>query len=129
VEPFIPGLLPPALRPWVMDIAERMQCPPDFTGAAAIVALGSAIGRRCGIRPKRHDDWTVVPNLWGAVIGRPGVLKSPAVEETLRPLRRLEAEAGEAHRTVKKGATREEITGKLASLEDGTEEPARAPLS
>ena len=40
VEPFVPNLLPAALRPWVMDIAERMQCPPDFTAAAAIVALG-----------------------------------------------------------------------------------------
>ena len=80
-----------------MDIAERMQCPPDFTAAAVIVALGSVIGRRCGIRPKRHDDWAVVPNLWGAVIGRPGVLKSPAIEEALRPLHRLESEAGEAH--------------------------------
>ena len=136
-----------------MDIAERMQCPPDFIAAAAIVALGSVIGRRCGIRPKRHDDWTVVPNLWGAVIGRPGVLKSPAIQEALRPLHRLEAEAGEAHaaamrafegeraaralerrareevakRDFKKGAaTREEIAEKLAALGDGDAEPMRA---
>jgi putative DNA primase/helicase len=65
VEPFVPGLLPLALRPWVMDIAERMQCPPDFTAAAAIVVLGSVIGRRCGIRPKRHDDWTVIRTCGG----------------------------------------------------------------
>jgi Protein of unknown function (DUF3987) len=153
VEPFVPNLLPAALRPWVMDISERMQCPPDFTAAAAIVALGSVIGRRCAIRPKRHDDWTVVPNLWGAVIGRPGVLKSPAIEEALRPLHRLEAEAGEAHaaamrafegeraaralerrareevakREFKKGAaTREEIAEKLAALGNGDAEPIRA---
>jgi uncharacterized protein DUF3987 len=153
VEPFIPGLLPPALRPWVMDIADRMQCSPDFPSAAAIVALGSVIGRRCGIRPKRRDDWTVVPNLWGAAVGRPGVMKSPAIEEALRPLRRLEASAGEAHAAamrayeteqnarslerrareekaksdLKKGtATREEIIGRLAELSDGDdEEPVR----
>ena len=30
VAPFDLDLLPEALRDWVMDIAERMQCPPDF---------------------------------------------------------------------------------------------------
>ena len=75
VETFDRAMLPPRLRPWVMDIAERMQCPPDFTAAAVLVALGSAVGRRCGIRPKRFDDWTVVPNLWGAVVGRSGLLR------------------------------------------------------
>ena len=67
-----------------MDIAERMQCPPDFPAAAAVVALGSVIGRRCGIRPKRQDDWMVVPNLWGAVIGRPvtrGLPACPSVDQ------------------------------------------------
>ena len=153
VEALDPAMLPPRLRPWVMDIAERMQCPPDFPAAAVLVALGSVIGRRCGIRPKRRDDWTVVPNLWGAAVGRPGVMKSPAIEEALKPLHRLEVQAGEAHASamrayeteqnarvlerkakeekaksdLKKGtATREEIIGRLAELSDGDdEEPVR----
>ena len=69
--PFDPALLPKALRPWIMDIAERLQCPPDFSAVAAMVSLGAVVGRRLAIRPKRHDDWLVVPNLWGAVVGRP----------------------------------------------------------
>src|SRR5262249_27994043 len=43
--------------------------------------------------PKRHDDWLVIPNLWGGIVGRPGMLKSPAIAEALRPLELLEAEA------------------------------------
>jgi putative DNA primase/helicase len=85
------------LRGWLMDIADRMQIPPDFPAAAAIVALGSIIGRACGIHPKRYDDWLVVPNLWGGVVGRPSLMKSPAVTEALKPLARLEAEAREQH--------------------------------
>jgi putative DNA primase/helicase len=83
------------------------------------------------------------------------VLKSPAIEEALRPLHRLEVQAGEAHkvamrafeggqearelerlacrevakRDLKKGATtREEIAEKLAALGDGAgdAEPVRA---
>jgi putative DNA primase/helicase len=69
VDPFNSELLPPALRKWVMDIADRMQCPPDFPAVGAMVALSSVIGRKACIRPKRHDDWQVVPNLWGAIVG------------------------------------------------------------
>ena len=93
-------MIPDPLRVWLMDIADRMQIPPDFSAAAAIVALGSIIGRGCGIHPKRHDDWIVVPNLWGGVVGRPSLMKSPAVTEALKPLARLEAEAREQYETA-----------------------------
>ena len=91
VDPFDADLLPMALRPWVMDIAHRMQCPPDFPAVAALVALSSLIGARAVVHPKAKDDWQVVPNLWGAVVGRPGVKKSPALREALKPLNRLQA--------------------------------------
>lgn len=97
VEPFDDLLLPDPLRPWLNDIAERIQCPPDFPAIAATVALATLIGRRCGIRPQQHDDWTVVPNLWSVVVGRPGILKTPAVMQALAPLRKLEVEAARAH--------------------------------
>lgn len=91
VAPFDPELLPEALRGWIVDIAERMQCPPDFPAVGAITALSGLIGARAAVAPKKHDDWRVVPNLWGLVVGRPGVMKSPALGEVLKPLHRLEA--------------------------------------
>lgn len=97
VKPLHPEMIPLPLRGWLMDIADRMQIPPDFSAAAAIVALGSIIGRGCGIHPKRHDDWLVVPNLWGAVVGLPSLMKTPAVSEAHRHLVRLESEAREAY--------------------------------
>ncbi len=92
VDPFDPELLPEAFRVWLTDVAERMQCPFDYVGAAAIVAVAAVVGRKVAIHPKRRDDWQVVPNLWGAIIGRPGLLKTPAVQEVLRPLQHLEYE-------------------------------------
>lgn len=97
VKPLDTDMIPIPLRGWLMDIADRMQIPPDFSAAAAIVALGSIIGRGCGIHPKRHDDWLVVPNLWGAVVGRPSLMKTPAISEAHRHLVRLESEAREAY--------------------------------
>lgn len=91
VAPFDAELLPLALRPWVMDIAHRMQCPPDFPAVASLVALSSLIGARAVVQPKARDNWQVVPNLWGAVVGRPGVKKSPALSEALKPLSQLQS--------------------------------------
>jgi len=97
VAPFSLDLLPEGLRGWIADIAERVQCPPEFPAVAAIVALGSVIGRKIAVRPKARDDWEEFPNLWGVIIGSPGVLKTPSLMESLRPLRGLEATAKEAH--------------------------------
>ncbi len=93
-------LLPDALRAWIVDEAERMPCPPEFVAVAALVALGSVIGARCAIKPKRRDSWLVVPNLWGGIVGNPSAKKSPAWGVALKPLDRLIAKAGEAHRSA-----------------------------
>jgi putative DNA primase/helicase len=92
VQPFDSDLLPLALRGWVMDIALRMQCPPDFPAVGAIVAVSSLIGARAVVQPKAKDDWHVVPNLWGLIVGRPGVMKSPALGESLKPLHLLQTQ-------------------------------------
>jgi putative DNA primase/helicase len=94
-------MLPGSLARWLFDIAERGSLPVEYPASAAITALSSLVGRQVGIRPKQYDDWTVVPNLWGAVIGPPGVKKSPAVAEALKPLRRLEADAADQYESDK----------------------------
>lgn len=96
IRPVIPltvDMLPVSLRPWLCDIAERMKCPLDFVAASSVVMLSSLIGTRLTIKPKHRDDWTVVPNLWGAVVGDPSAMKTPSVTEVLKPLNRLVAGA------------------------------------
>lgn len=97
VPVFDDRLLPEALAPWIMDVAERTQCPAEYPAVGAVVAAGAVIGRSRAIRPKRRDDWIVTPNMWGAIVGPPSSMKSPALTEALRPLRRLAAEASELH--------------------------------
>lgn len=113
VPTLLAALLPAALRPWLEDAAERLQVPLEMVSVPAIVSAASLIGRTAGIAPKRRDDWTVVPNLWGAIIGRSGVLKSPAVLEGTRWLRRLAAEASEEYRESASNAEIERQLGEL----------------
>ena len=119
VDAFDAELLPVALRAWVMDIAHRMQCPADFPAVAALVALSSLIGARAVIQPKARDEWQVVPNLWGAVVGRPGVKKSPALGEALKPLHRLQAAEFELHKTAHDAW---ELDCKVAEMQADTNE-------
>jgi DNA primase len=97
VDLFPMEIIPESFKDWIKDVSQRMQCPPDFVTAAAIVLCGSLIGTKCGIKPKKNDDWLVIPNLWGGAVGRPSMLKTPSLAEALKPLGRLEAMAKESH--------------------------------
>jgi hypothetical protein len=127
VPAFDDRLLPDSLRPWLSDAAERTQCPPEYGAVGALVALSGIIGRRCAIRPKRHDDWTAVPVLWGAVVGPPSSMKSPALAEALRPLRRMAVQATEALRRQSHGHTAAlaEMKARRAVIENKMRKAAR----
>jgi hypothetical protein len=96
VEPFIPQLLPSVLGDYVMDVADRQQAPPDFAAVASICGLAAVLGNKVLIRPKQHDDWAVTPNLWGAIIGRPSAMKSPAMRSALAPVHAIQDQMREA---------------------------------
>jgi hypothetical protein len=91
-------MIPERFRAWIVDIARRACIPPDYPMAASIVGLSGLIGRKLAIRPKRRDRWIVVVNVWGGAVGQPGSMKTAAVEEGFRQLKRLSADAMEAHK-------------------------------
>lgn len=126
--PVLPeALLPDSLRPWLADIAERLQVPPEFPATASMVALSSVIGNQVRIRPKRRDEWAVTPNLWGAIIGRPGVMKSPAIAEAMKPLNRLEQQSHIARVEIMKQQefVREAAQARLIALREQMKKAAK----
>jgi hypothetical protein len=93
VPAFDANLLPESLRPMVEDVAERMQVPLDFPAVAVVATLAGLCGRRAVIQPKAADaSWTVVPNLWGAIVASPGTMKSPVISTITAPARAIEEE-------------------------------------
>jgi Protein of unknown function (DUF3987) len=113
VESFIPQLLPPVLGDYVMDVADRQQAPPDFAAVAALCGLAATLGNKVRIRPKQHDDWEVTPNLWGAIIGRPSAMKSPAMRSALGPVYAIQDQMREAWEG---GLTSNAVDDALAAL-------------
>jgi putative DNA primase/helicase len=108
--PVVPPLdfefLPSSFRSLIEDISERMQTPPDYAAAAAVVALAGCVNRRAVIVPKCADfSWRVVPNLWGASVAPPGMMKSPILRAVTSPLIHIEEK------------WREEFQGELSDFE------------
>ena len=98
VLPLLPNMLPEAIRDYVFDVSERQQSLPDFVAVTAIIGLSGLLGRKALICPKQFDNWCVVPNQWGAIIGRPSAMKSPSMKEALRPLWEYEKQAAQEYK-------------------------------
>ena len=90
-------LLPREVAEVASDVADRQQSAPDFVAWPLVVSAAALVGRQVGIRPLRLDDWTEQPAIWAALVGRPSTLKTPALHEGTRPLRRQQAKESERH--------------------------------
>ncbi len=86
-------MLPRVLRRFISDVSERMQVPPDYIAVSIIIIISSLLGRKVRVFPKKPDDWSVIPNLWGVCIGRPSLMKSPAILSVLSLLEKIQADA------------------------------------
>jgi hypothetical protein len=114
-----PELIPAPIRDWVMDCAERAGVYPEMVLVPYLIAVGSVIGRRCVVVPKRHDTaFKVRPDLWGAIVARPSLIKTTIINESMSALRRLEATAYEQYEiTIQKHSARKaEIEDEIDAL-------------
>ncbi|MEY4368146.1 MAG: hypothetical protein RL564_96 [Pseudomonadota bacterium] len=126
VPAFDAELLPRPFRTWVVDIAHRMQCPIDFCAVGVVITLAGVIGAAIGIKPKRKDDWLIVPNCWGGVIGPPSKKKTPALQESTKPLGRLEAIQRESAQQAQRDAADSETKVRLKLLKKELENAVKA---
>ena len=86
VKSFDPELLPSVLSVRALHVSRNKQSPIDFAAVSFLVAASSVAARYHCIQPKERDSWSVVPNLWGAMIGRPATKKSPTADDCMSPL-------------------------------------------
>jgi hypothetical protein len=98
VLPLLVDMLPESIQDYIFDVAERQQSLPDFVAVTTIIGLSALLGRKASIYPKQFDSWSVVPNQWGAIIGRPSAMKSPSMKEALRPLWQFEQKASQQYK-------------------------------
>jgi hypothetical protein len=124
VPPFPVDMRPPPFGAFVADIADRMQAAPDFVAIPLLVSAGTMLGRELLMAPKRHDDWVERASLWGAVIGTPATLKTPATAEAMRAIRKMHGDAWERFKLARAEWRRRQKEGAA----DDEAEPEFEPL-
>ena len=95
VEMIDEDCLPKVLVDWLRPAARVIGCPFDFLVLSAIVTAGSLIGSRIRVKALQNSDWFVVPNLYGGLVGLPSTKKTPALDETRKPILELQAKSRE----------------------------------
>jgi putative DNA primase/helicase len=93
-----PEIIPEALRQWVIDGARSICVPVSGIAAGIMVVLSSILGRGVRILPEPGNNWAVTPNLWGAIVAPPGMLKSAVISYISAPLEPLIRAANEHNR-------------------------------
>jgi hypothetical protein len=91
-------VLPEGLASYIEDAAWCLNAPVDFLAVPALTIAGAAIGRSVALALK--DTWIETPALYTALVGSPGMAKSPALKLIALPLWRITEEALTAHQNA-----------------------------
>lgn len=101
VKTFNKNMMPTLLWDYASNSAERLSVPIEYVLIPLVVSLGSVIGTKLTIYPKKYDNWEISPNFFGAIVGNPSSKKSPSLSEGLKPVTHLVALAKEKYNTDK----------------------------
>ena len=132
VETIDDECLPKVLVDWLRPASKVIGCPFDFLVLSAVVTAATVIGSRLRVKPLQHSNWFNVPNIYCGVVGLPSTKKTPALDETRKPILELQCEAREkfkselkdyeldlkfyekeSHKILKESATKEDYKAKI----------------
>lgn len=117
-------MLPDVLWSYIEDVSYRMSVRPDMVAIPLITAIGSVIGRKYCVQPKRNDnEWKFPPNLWACNVNTSGSKKSATLKSATRFLeerqksKRLSYQKDKTINETKKSL----LTRKVKELEKATD--------
>jgi hypothetical protein len=83
--PFPVDAFPAPLDEFIRQGAEAVSCPPDYLGTALLPALGVGIGGYVDLEIT-PDGWSESALIYAALVGPPGVRKSPPLRLVMAPI-------------------------------------------
>ena len=85
--------------PLLADIAEGTSTPPDYPAIGFLSACASLIGGKRRVRPYSTSSWAEPCIVWAGAVGDPSARKSPALDVVTEPLRTIERDHAESHKS------------------------------
>jgi hypothetical protein len=81
-RPFPVDVFPASVREFIRQTSESLQADESFIALPILVCAAAAIGNARRLRAR--STWDVPPILWGAIVGRSGTTKTPALRAVVR---------------------------------------------
>ena len=101
VKSFDLDFVPNCMQAFVLDTAQRMSVPVDFTGICALAVLAGCMNRRAFVYPKKLDKkWKEAISISGALVASSGELKTPTFRAFTNILTELEIDWRKIHSEV-----------------------------
>ncbi len=97
-RPFPTHTLPEPVRGCVIEGAAAIGCDESYIALPLLSALAAAIGNTHRIALKR--GWPEGPNLWTAIVGESGTMKTPAFKLAMSAIRKAQARAFKEHQAA-----------------------------
>ncbi len=95
LPPFPVDAFPPAIRDYILAVAETTQTKVDMSATAALAVL--ALCQQGKYRIKGKDDWIEPLNLFTVIVAEPSERKSAVINFMTNPVSRFEAEYNQQH--------------------------------
>jgi hypothetical protein len=98
--PVMPTNIFGSLWPLIRDLAAGAGAPVDYVAVGVLGVVASLIGAKRRVQPyTTTPQWQEPCVLWVAPVGDPSSNKSPAIDAATSPLRSMETELAERHKT------------------------------
>ena len=81
--------IPEPARTFIEKVAIALPVPPDLVALPVLATVAGAIGNARAVEIKK--GWVEPAALYGAIVGEPGVMKSPALSHAVEPLLRAQS--------------------------------------
>ncbi len=94
-RPFPVSVLPDPVGLFIAEGGKAIGCDPSFIALPMLAALAAAIGNTHRIALKR--GWHESVNLWTAIVGESGTMKTPAFKLAMKATRKAQAAAFKEH--------------------------------
>jgi hypothetical protein len=91
-----PDMLPPTIREFAFDTADRLGITPETVAMAALAVAASAIHGGITIQVTEDWTWTEQAIIWCKAIGDSGVVHTAALNAACKPLEQMERDWREA---------------------------------
>lgn len=89
-----------ALWPILTGLAGAAGAPVDYVAVGVLVSAASLIGGKRKVRAWVNSDWDEPAILWAALVGDPSANKSPALDRATKPMRAIERDDAENHKSA-----------------------------